>query len=636
MDQLGQNLNRYYADPDKLKQPSIFALRKLIDFYAEKNSLSMYLDLHAHASKRGCFIYGNVVDSFEDQVQNQLFCRLIALNTPHFDYEACLFSKEHMARTDPGDGMTAEGSSRVFTYLAHKVIHSYTLECNYNTGRVGNEVPAPEGDLGASSTPMTYRSCDFTSTPEKYTPMSYENVGQACLVAMLDLRGQNPCSRISKSKFRTLDRIRLLTVSDVRQLVEFRGCTVPESLRRDNLTANNVLIPGKKSNSSRSGSSADSNSTAAARARTAELMWKRCCVSPPAVAPVIVPVGVSGQPPSIRSRSLSSGSTPRESASAASSISSGQKQPKPPIKNKPSTHPMQLTVPTKGDALNIGDKLKDNSNNYVKTRPSRPPLSAKDLRVQLQLKLEESSPDYGNSPSIDEELTKIVTASAVSERAALANAMSAGKMHPPPRVLSLLLKGPPIKQHSFIPSTHSARHRQTNLVIRSNSARDNKPTVLNGKCGDANNVIDDHELDAQTEVYEDDNVTPRGLSEEEENSIQALGHQVYPLRASRKNDITTMRSVNSSNENSANEAIVKSFSADASDKLQMEHDPGISTLITVKKQYKSMSPSKVAQPHTVVYDEAAERERATLQIAKLIGKDTRENSSSHTPQTRSS
>ena len=94
----------------------------------------MYLDFHAHASKRGCFIYGNVLDTFEEQVQNQLYCKLIAMNTPvipttissdivvieirvynslflqHFDYEGCLFSKEHMFRIDPGDqakGLTA-------------------------------------------------------------------------------------------------------------------------------------------------------------------------------------------------------------------------------------------------------------------------------------------------------------------------------------------------------------------------------------------------------------------------------------------------------------------------------------------------------------------------------------------------
>lgn len=251
MDQLGQNLNRFYTDPDPQKQPSIFALKSIIDYYAAEGKLAMYLDLHAHASKRGCFIYGNVVDSFNDQVQNQLFCRLIALNTPHFDYEGCLFSKDHMTRIDPGDGMTAEGSSRVYSYLAHKLIHSYTLECNYNMGRICNEVALPEGDLGESCTHMAYRSWSATSPLEKYSPASYENVGQACVLALLDIRGQNPCPRIGRSRWRTLDRLRQAAVADVRALSEYREYKPPTGPRKvdsaqvilTNNSVRNVCIP---------------------------------------------------------------------------------------------------------------------------------------------------------------------------------------------------------------------------------------------------------------------------------------------------------------------------------------------------------------------------------------------------------
>ena len=132
MDTMGENLNRYYLNPNPIQQPTIFAAKSLLDFYALQKNLCLYIDLHAHASKRGCFIYGNVMDSLADQLQNQLFCKLIALNTPHFEYEACLFSREHMKRIDPGDvekGLTAEGSGRVATYLAHKLIHRYVSVC---------------------------------------------------------------------------------------------------------------------------------------------------------------------------------------------------------------------------------------------------------------------------------------------------------------------------------------------------------------------------------------------------------------------------------------------------------------------------------------------------------------------------
>jgi hypothetical protein len=154
------------------------------------------------------------------------------LNTPHFDYEGCLFSKDHMTRIDPGDGMTAEGSSRVYSYLTHKLIHSYTLECNYNTGRICNEVPLPEGDLGDSCTHLAYRSWSATSPLEKYTPASYENVGQACVIALLDIRGQNPCPRIGRSRWRTLERLRQAAVADVRALSEYRDYKPPAGPRK--------------------------------------------------------------------------------------------------------------------------------------------------------------------------------------------------------------------------------------------------------------------------------------------------------------------------------------------------------------------------------------------------------------------
>jgi len=232
MDQHGQNLNRYYLDPDTILQPSIFAAKNLIDYYAQNGKLALYLDLHAHAGKRGCFMYGNVMDSLEDQVQNQLFCRLIALNTPHFDYSGCLFSREHMTRIDRGDqssGLTAEGSGRVATYLAHNIIHSYTLECNYNSSKFGNEIPPCDRDsLGV--TMLTSASAP-TSTPGPYTPASYEGVGRACLISILDIRGHNPCSRLVKSKYRTLERFRLSVLNEVRVRKEYKGQSLKDRKR---------------------------------------------------------------------------------------------------------------------------------------------------------------------------------------------------------------------------------------------------------------------------------------------------------------------------------------------------------------------------------------------------------------------
>jgi len=47
---------------------------------------------------------------------------------------------------------------------------SYTLECNYNTGRIVNHVPMASGDLGRATPPP------LAATPPKYTQSHYEEV----------------------------------------------------------------------------------------------------------------------------------------------------------------------------------------------------------------------------------------------------------------------------------------------------------------------------------------------------------------------------------------------------------------------------------------------------------------------------
>lgn len=219
-DQFGNNLNRYYMNPSKSEHPAIHAVQQVLRAYADSNKLAFYLDLHAHSSKKGCFMYGNVLDSIQCQTQNQLYCRLIALNTPFFDYQSCLFSKKHMFRVEPSDlskGLSAEGSGRVSTYLLHRLIHSYTLECNYNSGARFNDVVQLEGK-GISPHP-------FQSAYDKYTPETFYDVGRACMIAWLDMRGQNPASRLVRTKYRTLDRIRSFVIPEIKLKKEFRLLT---------------------------------------------------------------------------------------------------------------------------------------------------------------------------------------------------------------------------------------------------------------------------------------------------------------------------------------------------------------------------------------------------------------------------
>lgn len=201
-DTRGVNLNRCYADPSRAEAPTVFAARALAVHCARAKGpgLALYLDMHAHASKRGCFLYGNHLADAADQVENLLYARLAAVNTPHFDFGGSVFSEKNMHAKDRRDkGVSKEGSGRVALYRATSAVRCYTLECNYNTGRTVNKVPDADHAGGGALSPGR-----APTVVPKYTPETWQEVGRALLVALLDAEDANPCSRISRSNLRTL------------------------------------------------------------------------------------------------------------------------------------------------------------------------------------------------------------------------------------------------------------------------------------------------------------------------------------------------------------------------------------------------------------------------------------------------
>ena len=92
----------------------------------EESGIAFYVDLHGHASKRGCFIYGNHLEDEDRQVENLLYPKLISLNSAHFDFDGCNFTEKNMYTKDKRDGMTKEGSGRVSVYKATGIIHRYS------------------------------------------------------------------------------------------------------------------------------------------------------------------------------------------------------------------------------------------------------------------------------------------------------------------------------------------------------------------------------------------------------------------------------------------------------------------------------------------------------------------------------
>lgn len=141
-DYSGQNLNRFYFKPSLNEHPSVHAAREIMIQLKSDNRLFMYIDLHAHATKKGIFIFGNNLE-YRDHVHSCLIPKLIALNSEAFDYDNCDFTEKNMYAKDKGDGLSKEGSGRVSIYKLTNLVHSYTLECNYNMGRINNVIAKP-------------------------------------------------------------------------------------------------------------------------------------------------------------------------------------------------------------------------------------------------------------------------------------------------------------------------------------------------------------------------------------------------------------------------------------------------------------------------------------------------------------
>ncbi len=203
-DTLGQNLNRFYHDPSPDLHPTIFAAKQYVVERAKEGQVHMYIDLHAHATRRGCFIFGNNTSTTESLVETLLFSKLISMSSPHFDFNQCNYTEKNMLRKDRRDGLSKSGSGRVGIYRETGLTHIYTLECNYNTGLTVNAIKAASGKGERFASPAR----DASVEAGRYTQDDFEQLGRAVGAAMLDLVAANPWSRIPNTRHKSLEGVR--------------------------------------------------------------------------------------------------------------------------------------------------------------------------------------------------------------------------------------------------------------------------------------------------------------------------------------------------------------------------------------------------------------------------------------------
>mmetsp|Transcript_88758 Transcript_88758/g.153688 ORF Transcript_88758/g.153688 Transcript_88758/m.153688 type:complete len:978 (+) Transcript_88758:148-3081(+) len=223
----GLNLNRYYDNPTREEHEGVWAAKRVLLHWASEARLLLYLDLHGHATKKGCFLLANRLLG-ASQAWNLGYARLCQINSPHFDLDGCDFAENGAAEEKGKDGLGKQGSGRVSVYRDCHICHSYTLECNYNMGRFSKPVATAAGLPVWAECPG---SCTRSSAAVLYTPGSWAQVGEALLVSLLDLYGHNCNSRLPGSKYGSVAKM----ISSCPCLRSGAGCRVVKDVTTEAL-----------------------------------------------------------------------------------------------------------------------------------------------------------------------------------------------------------------------------------------------------------------------------------------------------------------------------------------------------------------------------------------------------------------
>ncbi|CAH0376666.1 unnamed protein product [Pelagomonas calceolata] len=209
-DARGDDQNRQYWPPPSPKpsqHPAQAALQALARSSGDR--LRCLVDVHAHANKRGCFLFGNHNPLGGPDAPELLACRLSA-HSRHAEWQACDFSRRKMGNS---------GSCRVALHHAgiadgrprgaEPPAHAYTLECNYNKGTTATTsvvTDDPPGSVRAAWAKCSYLS-PLLAAP--YDPGAWRDVGRALAMALLDLAADDAARGLDDVRTtRTLDECR--------------------------------------------------------------------------------------------------------------------------------------------------------------------------------------------------------------------------------------------------------------------------------------------------------------------------------------------------------------------------------------------------------------------------------------------
>ncbi|KAL0212474.1 hypothetical protein RCL1_006100 [Eukaryota sp. TZLM3-RCL] len=194
-DHVGQNLNRFFDFPSKSEHPSAYLMKILVENFKSSNGIAMFIDLHAHASKRGFFVFGNNFSDESLSGHTMLFAKILTQNSPFFDYRQCNFTVDSMTAVDR-QNKSKQGSARVALYKHANIVFSFTLETHPAVPRAINRLTCLDSDVpddvSSQYSEVYTRSINSTIV---FNPRLWSDLGRDVAVSILDLFYCNPFPR---------------------------------------------------------------------------------------------------------------------------------------------------------------------------------------------------------------------------------------------------------------------------------------------------------------------------------------------------------------------------------------------------------------------------------------------------------
>ena len=140
------------------------------------------------------------------------------------------------------------------------LVQAYTLECNFNTGRVVNCVPMASRDSGRATPPPPGTSTPDNPSIPKYNPDIYEEAGKAMAISILDLTEVNPWTRLTCSACKNVKGVKEWLRKFIRHSEEQHNHKTPTKSQKaggnyNSHTSSNLVMSPTRSMRSGSGNS---------------------------------------------------------------------------------------------------------------------------------------------------------------------------------------------------------------------------------------------------------------------------------------------------------------------------------------------------------------------------------------------